>query len=41
MRTAKRAAIAGGATTLIAYSASRANVLAPLVEKARSWRATG
>ena len=38
---AKRAAIAGGATTLIAYSASRATVLVALVEKARSWRAAG
>jgi len=35
---AKRAAIAGGATTLVAYSAAKANVLATLVEKARAWR---
>ena len=33
---AKRAAIAGGATTLLAYSAAKANVLAALVEKARA-----
>ena len=33
---AKRAAIAGGATTLLAYSAAKANVLATLVEKARA-----
>jgi GrpB-like predicted nucleotidyltransferase (UPF0157 family) len=38
---AKRAAIAGGATTLLAYSAARTNVLTALVEKARSWRAAG
>jgi len=36
---AKRAAIAGGATTLLAYSAAKAPVLAALTEKARSWRA--
>jgi GrpB-like predicted nucleotidyltransferase (UPF0157 family) len=32
---AKRAALAGGATTLLAYSAAKANVLAILLEKAR------
>jgi GrpB-like predicted nucleotidyltransferase (UPF0157 family) len=35
----KRAAISGGATTLVAYAAAKANVLATLVEKARIWRA--
>ena len=32
---AKRAAIAGGATTLLAYSAAKAGVLEALVEKTR------
>ena len=32
---AKRAAIAGGATTLLAYAAAKANVLATLMDKAR------
>ena len=36
---AKRAAIASGATTGLAYSAAKANVLATLVEKARAGRA--
>jgi GrpB-like predicted nucleotidyltransferase (UPF0157 family) len=36
---AKRAAIAGGATTLLAYSAATAPVLAALVETARGLRA--
>jgi GrpB-like predicted nucleotidyltransferase (UPF0157 family) len=36
---AKRAAIAGGATTLLPYSAVKAPALAALIEKARSWRA--
>ncbi|HEY5090685.1 MAG TPA: GrpB family protein [Polyangia bacterium] len=36
---AKRAAIAGGATTLVAYSAAKAPALAALTEKARAWRA--
>jgi GrpB-like predicted nucleotidyltransferase (UPF0157 family) len=36
---AKRAAIAGGATMLLAYSTAKANVLAALTEKARAWRA--
>src|SRR5580698_3373656 len=35
---AKRAAIAGGATTLLAYSAVKAPALAGLTEKARVWR---
>ena len=37
--SAKRAAVASGATTLLAYSAAKANALAALVEKARVWRA--
>ena len=36
---AKRAAIAGGATTLLAYSAAKASTLAALLEKARAWNA--
>jgi GrpB-like predicted nucleotidyltransferase (UPF0157 family) len=34
---AKRAAIAGGATTLLAYSTAKAPVLVSLTEKARAW----
>ena len=34
----KRAAIAGGATTLLAYSAAKGTALAALVDKARAWR---
>jgi GrpB-like predicted nucleotidyltransferase (UPF0157 family) len=36
---AKRAAVAGGATTLLAYSAAKAPLLASLADKARAWRA--
>jgi GrpB-like predicted nucleotidyltransferase (UPF0157 family) len=36
---AKRAAVAGGATTLPAYSAAQAPVLATLADQARAWRA--
>lgn len=36
---AKRAAIGGGATTLLAFSAAKATALAALVDKARAWRA--
>jgi GrpB-like predicted nucleotidyltransferase (UPF0157 family) len=36
---AKRAAVAGGATTLLAYSAAKAPALAALTERARAWRA--
>jgi GrpB-like predicted nucleotidyltransferase (UPF0157 family) len=36
----KRAAIAGGATTLLAYSAAQTPALAALTEKARAWRAS-
>jgi len=36
---AKRAAIAGGATTLLAYSAAKAPTLAALTERARAWGA--
>jgi GrpB-like predicted nucleotidyltransferase (UPF0157 family) len=36
---AKRAAVAGGATTLLAYSAAKAPTLATLADKARAWRA--
>jgi GrpB-like predicted nucleotidyltransferase (UPF0157 family) len=35
---AKRAALAGGATTLLAYSALKAPALAGLIEKTRVWR---
>jgi GrpB-like predicted nucleotidyltransferase (UPF0157 family) len=38
---AKRAAIAGGATTLLTYSAAKAPLLGALTEKARAWRAAG
>jgi|ERR1022692_4444423 GrpB-like predicted nucleotidyltransferase (UPF0157 family) len=38
---AKRAAIAGGATTLLAYAAAKTPALAALTEKARAWRAAG
>lgn len=38
---AKRAAVAGAATTLPAYSAAKAPALAALTEKARAWRAAG
>lgn len=38
---AKRAAIAGGATTPLAYSAAKAPTFAALTEKARAWRAGG
>jgi GrpB-like predicted nucleotidyltransferase (UPF0157 family) len=37
----KRAAVAGGATRLSAYSSAEAPALAALVEKARAWRAAG
>jgi GrpB-like predicted nucleotidyltransferase (UPF0157 family) len=37
---AKRAAIAGGATTLLGYSAAKTTALAALTEKARAWRAS-
>ena len=36
---AKRAAFAGGGTTLLAYSTAKAPALAGLTEKARVWRA--
>jgi GrpB-like predicted nucleotidyltransferase (UPF0157 family) len=36
---AKRAAVANGATTLLAYQAAKAPALAALIEKARAWRA--
>lgn len=36
---AKRAAVAGGATTLLAYSAAKAPTLATLADMARAWRA--
>jgi GrpB-like predicted nucleotidyltransferase (UPF0157 family) len=38
---AKRAALAGGATRLLAYSTAKAPALAALVDKARAWRAAG
>ena len=38
---AKRAAIAGGATMLLAYSTAKAPALAALAEKARAWQAAG
>ena len=36
---AKRAAVAGGATRLLAYSTAKAPALTALIEKARAWRA--
>lgn len=38
---AKRAAVAGGAARLLAYSTAKAPALAALVEQARAWRAAG
>lgn len=36
---AKRAAVAGGATTSLAYSAAKAPAMAALLDRARAWRA--